>query len=326
MKSILQGERFHYLDMKKSFNAKEMEIRRLKRENMNIKKEIQSCSNLLARGEQVVIESLTTRVNQLQNDNKNLEKFLAESERKLIDLAEMKNMGWIETMMTTSNNESREARDKLFNLMVQKNALADNFSKTQKELAKVRLDCVKLKVFLTRIIESNNLNINERDFLDIGLDEEVLESLKVEQLENTNEDESLESTASIFGGESLNESTINILGGRDRLGNFVLPSVKPKEENSVKRETSPEAEKENQASPEFKVSEIGVAKSSPLKPLQSIQPLEKEKIVTFSAVVESKVIDSTKEQFEESKQARKRAGVVVKHITIPSKGAAKSSR
>lgn len=54
--------------MKKAYNAKEMEIRRLKRENCNIKQEIQACSNLFKRSDQVLLRKKTMR-----QFNKNLE-------------------------------------------------------------------------------------------------------------------------------------------------------------------------------------------------------------------------------------------------------------
>lgn len=61
MKSILHNQKIHYLEMKKAYNAKEMEIRRLKRENCNIKQEIQACSNLFKRSDQVLLRKKTIR-------------------------------------------------------------------------------------------------------------------------------------------------------------------------------------------------------------------------------------------------------------------------
>ena len=68
MKSILHNQKIHYMEMKKAYNAKEMEIRRLKRENCNIKQEIQTCSNLFKRSDQVLLRKQTMR-----QFNRNLE-------------------------------------------------------------------------------------------------------------------------------------------------------------------------------------------------------------------------------------------------------------
>lgn len=318
MKSILQGERTHYLEMKKSFNAKELEIRRLKRENTNIKNEIQACSNLLTRGEQVAIQTLTHRVNQLQAENKKLENQLVESEKKLIDLAKKKNLGWIESLLSTANNEARDLKNKFFAASLQNTSLADNFNKTQKELAKARLDNVKYKVALARIIEANNIDIDDDDIMQFVADDaDILRA---------------ESNLSSEAPESLNESTIILLGGRERLGTFappikvescdkensgdnegtkketVLAVIEPYpkpvlqekllEPNNIKKETE-QATK----------AQITFANVSNLFEKAATDP---EEAVKFSSEVSTAIVDGDPEP-------RKRAGIVVKRIVIPSK-------
>ena len=146
------------MEMKRAYNSKEMEIRRLKRENCNIKQEIQSCSNLFKRSDQVLLrkktlehvnmyfetnfnfylflESLNSRVSQLLRDNRNLEVLLSSSEKNLIDLAKTQNIDWIESLLVTSNNDTRDLKDKLYQCLLEKSSLGDILQKTQKELAK----------------------------------------------------------------------------------------------------------------------------------------------------------------------------------------------
>lgn len=304
--------------MKKACNGKEMEIRRLKRENMNIKKEIQACSSLLVRGEQIALHAMTSQVSQLQNDNRKLEQLLASTETKLIDLAKDQNFGWIESLLSTSNNDTRVYKEKLFSTAAEKTSLADNLCKKQRELAKARLDCVKFKMLLDRIVVANNLVLNEEDFFDIGLDEEVFESLKVEGFETV--DESIE--ASIFDPESLNESTINLIGGRERLGHFV-PTPAVSQRFNVEEKENERFIKQEMVSRDAE--EQLKLEKSPAKPLKSVQiaepspKLEKEKLVQFSNVVETKIVDETQEQLKQSQQARKRVPPIVKRIVIPSK-------
>lgn len=326
MKVILQGERAHYLEMKRSFNAKEMEIRRLKREAMNIRTEIQTCSSLLMRGEQIAIQTLSTHVSQLQSDNKRLQNLLASTEKKLIDLAQKTpSLGWIESVISTANNETREINDKLFKLMVDKTSLADNLSKNQRELAKARLDCVKFKILLRRIVDKSNLELCQNDFLDIGLDEEVFEGLKINPLESLDEQMDLSNCSSF----QLSESTVELLGGRERLGN-VIPLPVPAAEKSTDKpkDDSVNENKENLRNIIKEHQQAAKTPIAPPKPFHRSNPspkLEKERTVKFSNSVETKVIDSNQEQFEESKQARKRQAVIVKRIVIPSKPAAKNS-
>lgn len=321
--------------MKKAFNAKELEIRRLKRENTNIKNEIQACSNLLARGEQVAIQTLTHRVNQLQAENKKLESQLVESEKKLIDLAKGKNLGWIETLLSTANNEARDLKNKFFAASLQNTSLADNFNKTQKELAKARLDSVKYKVALARIVEAHNIDIDDVDLMQFVADDSDL--LKAE------------CNLSTEAPESLNESTIVLLGGRERLGTFAPPVKVEKEgkENSTamestKKDTKPEVvkssiqtpallelnqiKKETEKTPKAsetsekapKAPEISKKTSAPHEKSPAISQKAQEsktppqKTVKFSSKVSTAIVDGDPEP-------RKRAGIVVKRIVIPSK-------
>jgi len=109
MKEILQMERAHYLDMKKSYNSKEIEIRRLRRENTNIKNEIQACATLLMRGERIESEALKSQINQLTLELKKLERTLKETQQKVIDLAKRQNLGWIESILLSSSDDQRES-------------------------------------------------------------------------------------------------------------------------------------------------------------------------------------------------------------------------
>lgn len=335
MKSILQGERTHYLEMKKAFNAKELEIRRLKRENTNIKNEIQACSNLLARGEQVAIQTLTHRVNQLQAENKKLEGLLVDSEKKLVDLAKGKNLGWIESLLSTANNESRDLKNKFFAASLQTTSLADNYNKTQRELAKARLDSVKYKVALARIVEAHNIEIDDVDLMQFVADDSDL--LRAE------------SNLSVEAPESLNESTIILLGGRERLGTFAPPvkvdsddkenscdvestknepkpvflksPLKPvgqaalPEANQIKKETeqatkTPGTPKKISISSSPLIARREKAPADPKPAPESKTPPQKS--VKFSSKVSTAIVDGDPEP-------RKRAGIVVKRIIIPSK-------
>lgn len=336
MKKILQGERSHYLEMKKAYNAKEMEIRRLKRENFNIKSEIQSCSNLLKRGEQMSSTHTKIYVSQLENDKCNLETQLKSMEEKLIDISKMQRMHWVETFLTSASKDSRDLKDKLYILLREKTSLADNYSKTQKELAKSRLDSIKLKVLLGRIVDEFKIKIDERNFADIGIDEGVFENLKSEQYQDIDMEDSInEIKHEESVNEMLNESTIVLLGGRDKLGN-ALPQVKQidliKQEKVEVKEISgneiivnkvplndelPVNVKNIEVDKENSSFQLPLSSSSPIvtKDTKNILPL-KDKVVKFSTNVETKIIDSTKEEFKQSQEARKRPAFTVKHIKI----------
>jgi hypothetical protein len=339
MKTVLQGERSHYTEMKKTFNSKEIEIRRLKRENFNIKQEMTACSSMIARGEQIALKSHKDRVNHLENENKKLETLLLSTEKKLIDLAQGQNLGWIESLITAANNESRELKDKLLAAMVENTSLADNLYKTQKELALARTDGVKIKLILSELIESGNLKIKEQNFLDCEIYDESIKIFSDETEEPQNKE--LSST-------NLNESTIVLLGGRETLGKFVTPSPisLSSSNNSINKENFSKLS-----------SEESIFVKSPVKPPRAINALkslvnvpEIQDIDTSKALTQLNQIDrspislksalgkadsityvneakreikeeieSSVEQEDQHRQTKKRTAIIVKLVKLPQK-------
>lgn len=321
MKIMLQGERAHYLEMKKSFNAKEMEIRRLKRENMNIKMEIQACSDLLLRGEQIEIQTLSTQVAQLMNDNKRLENLVASTELKLFDLAKKTpSLGWLESVLSTANNETRRLKDELFQLMVEKSSLADNVKKNQRELAKTRLDIVKFKILLGRIVVKNNLQLSEHEFIDIGLDLEVFEALKIEQFEALQEQDQATGDYSSY---QLSESTIELLGGRERLGNVIPPPLPvPVAVNHLIDDQKDEGD--NKENLRNLVKEVEAAPRSPVRVTNSSLLVKLSPKIVREEKTEEKPLKTRAIDMNQEQVPRKRQGLVVKRVVIPSKTAPKT--
>lgn len=291
MKQILLDERQEYLSMKKSFNAKEMEIRRLKRENLNIKSEIQSCSRLLSCSESRATQSLNLYVAHLENEKKQLENQLREMETRLVDIATNRKLNWIEALMTNASKELREMKDKVFVLMREKNSAMDNYSKVSKDLARIKLDIVKYKTLLGQIVFEFQLKIQPGKYVGVGLGDDFLESLKYEHFEEECDDTGVmmeikdESRTFNDLDSSFNGSTSSMNTKND--WKFI-----PKQPSPVKQ----------------------IAPVIPVKP----QVLT-EKSVQFSSETKTRVIDSTQEGLEESRLARKRAPLTVKRYVIPSK-------
>lgn len=308
MKAVLKGQKAHYHEMKKSCNAKEIEIRRLKREKTNIKQEIQACSNLFKHSENLMIQSLKTSVLQLKKENSNLEGLLFTSEKNLIDLAKSMKIDWVESLLETANNETRELKERLYALMVQKSSLDDNFYKIEKELAKARLDKIKLKILLGRIVEENNIDISQSNFTDLDIEPEVLENLKQEKIETLEYSPDIKHKMALGPTNIHNETSSNSLSRYD----LKATNIEDKE-NELKQALKQELPSQLNA----------IALKSPLKQVQKA-PATEDKIdsiraVKFSELVETKTIDRTNEQLEQSKESRKKHGVVVKRIVIPSK-------
>ncbi|KAG5674482.1 hypothetical protein PVAND_004450 [Polypedilum vanderplanki] len=316
MKKILQSERNHYLEMKRAVNAREMEIRRLKRENLNIKSEIETCNQLLKRGEQVASSHTKIYITQLEADKQNLQRLLRESEEKLLDVLNEKKLHWVESVLTATTKESRNLQDKNYVLLREKTLLADNHSKILKDLSKARLDGIKLKVLLGRIVDEFNIKINESHYSDIGVEHEIFENLQLadystnDSIQSLNKFEEEEENVSIKDAGELNESTIILLGGRERLGNAIPKKEIP--ENIILKNTE---EKENELKNPHVPFMIDI-KQEPIEVKKS--PLQ-EKSVQFSSNITTKVIDKTEEEFKASNEARKKPAIIVKRIVIPSR-------
>lgn len=343
LKKVLIIERAHYNEMKKSVNAKEMENRRLKRENMNIKTEILTCSELLRRGEQIATESTSTLASQLLNENKKLKSSLASSQKNIEDLATEKKLEWVAAIVSTATKDARETKEKFLQLSLEKTSLAESLNKSYKDLSKSRLDCVKYRQLLSRVIDANKVKLKRQDVYEIGFDEEVYASLAIEEFEKLEESEEASSSSQ---GDELGGSTIASIDARDRLGPFVSATIKVEKDDEVltMTETIDEAEamaeekvqvkveerkgKENRAVSSCKdvktdlVKPFGESqspKATSSKPLQTPNRNKEEKSVKFSSAVKTEFIDSTKEQYEQSKQARVRTKLIVHRICIPSK-------
>lgn len=316
MKQILQSERNDYLSMKKAFNAKEMEIRRLKRENLNIKSEIQSCSSLLTRGESLITQNLNQYVARLENEKKLLVEQLKEMETRMIDIATTQKLTWIQTLMTSSSKDVRESKDKVFVLMREKTSAIDNFAKATKDLARMKLEVVKYKTLLGHIVNEFKLKIQPEKFSDIGICDDFLESLRYEHFD-IEEITVNEETSEYF--DMTTESSLAISSTmRDQ-------SPTPSSSSSVVamdigNEIKCKIEKQ---SPEMKKPTTAVTAAATVEDKKS--PVLKEKMVQFASETQTKVIDSTQESFDESRLARKRTGFTVKRFVIPSKTAKKEN-
>jgi len=194
----------------------------------------------------------------------------------------------------------------------------DNLNKSRREAAKLRLDCVKFKILLGRIVDENSIRLCHNDFLDIGLDEEVFEALKIEEYETLEEQDEPSSNCSSF---QLNESTIVLIGGRERLGNVLPPLAPGKSTDDTENENKENLRnivKEYQAS-------VPVKSPTPSPKAQhqfkASLKLEMEKPLKLS----KNLLEANQEQFEQTKQPRKQQSIVVKRIVIPSKTTAKPS-
>ena len=196
-------------------------------------------------------------------------------------------------------------------------------------LFRYRLDGVKLKILLGRLVDENNIKINDVNYLDIGIDSEFLESLKQDDNKGAELSPDMISEVNESVCDELGESTMFLITTKRTFQQeFAMREEKlrdvPKIQEPVPENTNhfEDLNKENCVTDKF-----SFIQPSSVKPLTekktNISPeilrTDDIKSVKFSEVNQTKSIDETQEQFEQSKLARKKAPVMIKRINIPSR-------
>lgn len=191
-----------------------------------------------------------------------------------------------------------------------------------------RLDSVKLKILLCRLVDEHNIKINEINYLDIGIDSEFMESLK--QDDNKGAETSSDKTADDSVCDELGENTMFLITTKRTFQQEFLAMREemsrdvPKMQEAVQENTNgfEDSNKENCVINKFSFIQPSSAKPLTEKKINLSPEIIKTddiKSVKFSEVVETKSIDETQEQFEQLKLARKKAPVMIKRINIPSR-------
>lgn len=187
---------------------------------------------------------------------------------------------------------------------------------------------VKLKILLGRLVDENNIQINEFTYLDIGIDSEFMESLKQDDNKGAELSPDIAADESIC--EELGENTMFLITTK-RTFQQEFEAVRekktedvPKMQEVVQENTNcfEDLNKENCVTDKFTF--IPPSSTKPLTEkktnvIHEITKADEVKSVKFSEVFEIKSIDETSEQYEQSKLARKKAPVMIKRINIPSR-------
>jgi hypothetical protein len=117
-------------------------------------------------------------------------------EKSLSEVTKKNGNHWFESLLTSSNNELKELKEKMYNLLMEKNQLDTNFHKSQKDLARCRLEYTKMKLLIGRILDNYNIDLEEVKALDI--DPEIIENVRREHDQSV-----LETSIARFEDESL---------------------------------------------------------------------------------------------------------------------------
>lgn len=85
--------------MKTELEASQHEIRKLKRENAAMYKEMEVCSHMFLNAEQHHTEKLNERIAELMKENEAINRKLTSTERALSDMINKNDVKWLDPMM-----------------------------------------------------------------------------------------------------------------------------------------------------------------------------------------------------------------------------------
>ncbi|KAH8350606.1 hypothetical protein KR067_011671 [Drosophila pandora] len=154
MKTLLSAQKKSYLEMKKTFTESQFEIRRLKRENVAMHKELQACSTIFCSADKTYQNKLNERIRQLMDANDNLERQLNINQERLRELASEKSVTWLDSMLDFCKRETDDLKTQLHSMRIQKAGLEEQVRSVQQEMARWRFESLKSRCV---IIDRENL-------------------------------------------------------------------------------------------------------------------------------------------------------------------------
>ncbi|XP_055919820.1 protein Spindly [Eupeodes corollae] len=246
MKQLLAAQKKSYLQMKKIFNESQHEIRRLKRENVAMHTELQTCSTIFCSADKVYKEKLNERILQLLKQNEDLEKKLMFTQQELLSLANDKGVVWLDSMLLFCKQETEDMKQEIHSVRIQKGILEEKLRNSQQELAKWRFEALKLRCILIdreSLLTDNKIEFKVFTNRDVSFSESELNNAKPQiafanlLLEDKKSSEVIDLLDTSFP-QKTEESVV------------VLGDVKPKEDSKsddVSRIDSEPIVEENQA-------------------------------------------------------------------------------
>ncbi|KAH8324383.1 hypothetical protein KR074_006448 [Drosophila pseudoananassae] len=154
MKSLLAAQKKSYLEMKRTFQESQFEIRRLKRENVAMHTELQACSTIFCSADKTYQNKLNERIRYLMEANDNLERQLNINQERLRELASEKSVTWLDSMLDFCKRETDDLKTQLHSMRIQKAGLEEQVRSVQQEMARWRFESLKSRCV---IIDRENL-------------------------------------------------------------------------------------------------------------------------------------------------------------------------
>ncbi|KAH8282489.1 hypothetical protein KR054_007896 [Drosophila jambulina] len=179
MKQLLAAQKKNYLEMKKIYADSQFEIRRLKRENVAMHKELQACSTIFCSADKTYRSKLNERIRYLMAANDSLEKQLNLSQERLRDLAKDKSVNWLDSMLDFCKRETHQLKTQVHSLRIQKAGLEDQMRSVQQEMARWRFESLKSRCVLIdreNLLTEHKIGFKPMQAMEFNIQEEELKA------------------------------------------------------------------------------------------------------------------------------------------------------
>ncbi|KAG4070780.1 hypothetical protein HA402_011006 [Bradysia odoriphaga] len=160
MRALLVAQKANYIEMKNELEKCQQEVRKLKRENTAMYKEMEVCSHIFLNAEQHHTEKLNERIAELMKENEAINKKLTFTEECLSEMVKNSDVKWLDPMVALCKSESNDLKDKLYRCSLQKVTIAGQLRQCEEESARWRFEALKSRCVIAdreALLEDNRI-------------------------------------------------------------------------------------------------------------------------------------------------------------------------
>ncbi|XP_065355908.1 protein Spindly [Calliphora vicina] len=181
MRNLLTAQKKSYVQMKKIYNDSEHEIRRLKRENISMHTELETCSSIFCNADKIYQEKLNERVRHLLNQNEELERKLQWTQDRLKEVANDKGVLFLDSMLSFCKKETDDLKSQLHSVRIQKASLEEQLRNALQDMARWRFESLKSRCILMdreHLLIENKISFKPIQAIEYNITEKEQEAAK----------------------------------------------------------------------------------------------------------------------------------------------------
>ncbi|KAJ6597361.1 Protein Spindly-B [Pseudolycoriella hygida] len=159
MKALLVAQKAKFIEMKNELEQSQREMRKLKRENAAMYKEMEVCSHTFLNAEHHHTEKLNERIAELMQQNDAITKKLTTTQDCLNNSIK-KDSKWLDPIVALCEKESNELRDQLYRCSLEKVSIAGTLRQCEEESSRWRFEALKSRCVIASreaLLEENRI-------------------------------------------------------------------------------------------------------------------------------------------------------------------------